>query len=120
MDKVVPQQQDIPHGKPEQSGCTSPCAVERGMRVLGGKWKGTILWHLQDGPVRFNELCRMINGASKKMIDQRLKELESYDLVSRTVLNTRPVAVCYELTPFGLTALGFLEELKNWVEKYQM
>ncbi|MGX9417575.1 winged helix-turn-helix transcriptional regulator [Vibrio sp. RC27] len=96
--------------------CTSPCAIERGMNVLGGKWTGTILWHLRDEPVRFNELCRMISGASKKMIDQRLKELEERKLVKRNVLNTRPVAVSYEITDFGRTALGFLKELKEWTE----
>jgi DNA-binding HxlR family transcriptional regulator len=46
--------------------CIEPCSVERGMRLLGGKWKASILWHLQDGPVRFNDLTRMLGGASKK------------------------------------------------------
>ena len=50
--------------------CTTPCAIERGMRIIGGKWTGSILWHLKDGPVRFNDLARMIGGASKKD-DQR-------------------------------------------------
>jgi DNA-binding HxlR family transcriptional regulator len=101
-------------------GCASPCAIERGMRVLGSKWKGTILWHLQDGPVRFNDLCRMISGASKKMIDQRLKEMEEQKLVKRKVINTRPIAVSYEITDFGRTALGFLEQLKAWVEQHDI
>ena len=47
--------------------CMEPCSIERGMRVLGGKWKGSILWHLKDDPVRFNDLTRMVGGASKKM-----------------------------------------------------
>ena len=37
--------------------CLEPCPIERGMRLLGGKWKGSILWHLKDGPVRFNDLA---------------------------------------------------------------
>ncbi|WP_245796968.1 winged helix-turn-helix transcriptional regulator [Vibrio aerogenes] len=98
------------------SGCPSPCSIERGMRLLGSKWKGTIMWHLQDGPMRFNALCRKIDGASKKMIDQRLKEMEAQNLVIRTVINDRPIAVSYALTPFGRTALDFLEALKSWVE----
>ncbi|SHO57852.1 winged helix-turn-helix transcriptional regulator [Vibrio quintilis] len=102
------------------SGCPSPCSIERGMRLLGSKWKGTILWHLKDGPLRFNALCRMISGASKKMIDQRLKEMEAQNLVIRTVINDRPIAVSYELTPLGRTALDFLETLKNWVETHDM
>jgi len=43
------------------------------MRILGGKWTGSILWKLKDGPVPFNDLARMIGGASKKMIADRLR-----------------------------------------------
>ena len=96
--------------------CTEPCAIERGMRLIGGKWTGSIIYHLKDGPVRFNDLTRMLGGASKKMIDQRLKELESRDMVIRTVISERPVAVTYELTEFGQSALSILEQLRAWSE----
>jgi len=86
------------------------------MRILGGKWKASILWHLKDGPVRFNELSRMLSGASKKMVDQRLKELEAQGLVMREVISDRPIAVAYEITDFGRTALDILERLKDWTE----
>ena len=100
--------------------CLEPCPIERGMRVLGGKWKGSILWHLQDGPVRFNNLARQLGGASKKMVDQRLKELESQGLVERRVLSARPIAVTYELTEFGQSALAILEQLKDWTEEHAL
>ena len=96
--------------------CQQPCLIERGMRILGGKWKASILWHLKDGPVRFNELSRMLGGASKKMVDQRLKELEAQGLVTREVICDRPIAVAYEITNFGRTALDILEKLKDWTE----
>jgi DNA-binding HxlR family transcriptional regulator len=96
--------------------CEEPCLIERGMRVLGGKWKASILWHLKDGPVRFNELSRMLGGASKKMVDQRLKELEVQGLVTREVISDRPIAVAYEITDFGRTALDILEKLKDWTQ----
>ena len=96
--------------------CEQPCLIERGMRVLGGKWKASILWHLKDGPVRFNELSRMLGGASKKMVDQRLKELEAQGLVTREVISDRPIAVAYDITDFGRTALDILEKLKDWTE----
>ena len=102
------------------SRCTEPCAIERGMRILGGKWKGSILWHLRDGPVRFNELARQLGGASKKMIDQRLKEMEAMGLVERRVLSTRPIAVAYEITAFGRSSLGVLEQLKAWSEEHDI
>jgi len=96
--------------------CLEPCPIERGMRVIGGKWTGSILWHLKDGPVRFNDIARMIGGASKKMITERLRQLEAQGLVKREVINTSPVSVHYEITTFGRTALGFLDALRAWSE----
>ncbi len=102
--------------KTVQNACAEPCAIERGMRILGGKWTGSILWHLKDGPVRFNDLARMIGGASKKMITERLRQLEGQGLIERRVLDTSPVAVEYRITPFGRTALDFLDSLRRWSE----
>ena len=96
--------------------CVEPCAIERGMRIIGGKWTASILWHLKDGPVRFNDLARMVGGASKKMITERLRQLEVQGLVSREVMDTAPVSVQYQITELGCTALGFLDELRKWSE----
>lgn len=100
--------------------CTEPCAIEQGMRLIGGKWKGSIIYHLKDGPVRFNDLARMLGGASKKMVDQRLKELEGEGMVVRRVLSERPIAVTYALTDFGRSALDILERLRVWSESNGM
>lgn len=94
--------------------CDQPCAIERGMRILGGKWTGSILWHLKDEPVRFNDLARMVGGASKKMIAERLRQLEDQGLIERRVLETAPVAVEYQITKFGCTALECLDALRRW------
>ncbi len=96
--------------------CARPCAIEQGMRIIGGKWTGSILWHLKDGPVRFNDLARMIAGASKKMIADRLKHLRAHDLVDRRVVDTAPFSVEYSLTPLGRTALSLLDALRRWSE----
>jgi DNA-binding HxlR family transcriptional regulator len=98
--------------------CTEPCAIEKGMRLIGGKWKGSIIYHLKDEPVRFNDLTRMLGGATKKMVDQRLKELEEEGMVIRKVISDRPVAVTYELSDFGKSALKILEALRIWSESY--
>ena len=100
--------------------CFEPCPIEKGMRVIGGKWTGSILWHLQDEPVRFNDLARQLGGASKKMINQRLKEMEANKLVKRKVVSSRPIAVEYSLTDFGMTALKFLEQLKDWAIEHDL
>lgn len=100
--------------------CDEPCAIEKGMRLLGGKWKASIIYHLKDEPVRFNDLARMLGGATKKMVDQRLKELEQTGMVLRKVLSDRPIAVTYELTDFGRSALNILEELRIWSESNEI
>lgn len=99
--------------------CDEPCAIERGMRIIGGKWTGSALWHLKDEPVRFNDLARMLGGASKKILSERLKHLEAYGLIERQVLDTRPIGVEYSITQKGRTALTFLDELRIWSESLE-
>ena len=94
--------------------CDEPCPIEKGMRIIGGKWTGSILWHLKDQAVRFNDLSRQLSGASKKILTQRLKEMEKNKLIQRNVISTQPLAVSYEITPFGKTALSFFDKLKDW------
>ena len=100
--------------------CAEPCAIEKGMRLIGGKWKASIIYHLKDEPVRFNDLTRMLGGASKRMVDQRLKELEAEGMVIRKVISERPIAVTYELTDFGRSALRILDDLRLWSEKHRI
>jgi DNA-binding HxlR family transcriptional regulator len=106
--------------KIENLKTSCPCTIERGIRILGGKWKASILWHLKGEPVRFNELSRIILGASKKMIAQRLKELEEEGLITRQVNNERPISVVYQATEFGLSALSVLETLRFWVDEHDL
>lgn len=100
--------------------CLEPCSIEKGMRLIGKKWTASIIYHLKDEPVRFNDLARMLGGASKKVIDQRLKELESRDMIVREVISDRPIAVSYALTEFGRSALKILEDLRVWSEKHNI
>ncbi len=109
--------EDVKGRKIVTEACQEPCAIEQGMRIIGGKWTGSILWHLKDRPVRFNDLARLLGGASKKMIAERLRQLEDQGLVSRHVMDTAPVSVQYSITDLGRTALGFLDELRKWSEK---
>lgn len=94
--------------------CYEPCPVERGMRIIGHKWTGSILWHLKDQPMRFNEIARQLAGASKKVIAERLKAMEANKLITRKVLSTKPIAVSYQIAKKGVSALSILEELKQW------
>lgn len=118
MDSIV--KTDSKGRKKVLNPCTEPCSIEIGMRLIGGKWTGSLLYHLKDEPVRFNDLARMLGGASKKIIDQRLKELESNGMVIRKVIRNRPIAVTYELTDFGRSAIKILEDIRVWSENHKI
>lgn len=97
--------------------CKSP--VENTLRVIGGKWKPLILWHLMEGTKRFGELKRVIPGITQKMLTQQLRELETDQLVHREVYAQVPPKVEYSLTDFGHTLGPVLDLLCDWGKTYE-
>lgn len=90
-------------------------AVNDAMYVLSGKWKISILASLCfNQKRRFTDLLNDVNGISNKMLSKELKELEVNKLVIRTVLNTRPVSVLYELTAHGKKLTSVIRSLSDW------
>lgn len=96
--------------------CWSPCTIENGLKLVKAKWKGSILWHLRNGPRRFNDLSRQFVGTGKKTIDQKLKELEKDGLIERIIISEKPLAIEYKLTESGGVALNLLIELRDCLE----
>lgn len=90
-------------------------AVHDAMDVLNGKWKisiiSSICYHNQR---RFSDILADIDGISNKMLSQELKALELNKLVKRTVLDTQPVSVLYQLTEYGKTLQGIIDNLADW------
>lgn len=89
-------------------------AVHDSLDTLGGKWKIAIIGALGFGNRRFKELQREVTGITAKMLSKELKELEMNELVKRTVYDSKPVTVEYELTPYGKTLEDVLEALMVW------
>ena len=73
-----------------------------------------IVGALHDGPVRFNQIKRVIGGISQRMLSCTLGNLERDGLVSRTQYNEIPPRVEYELTNLGKSLLPVINELWNW------
>ena len=94
--------------------------VHLALNVMGGKWKATILWHLRDGPIRFNELLRTIPNITKKMLVQQLRQLEHDQIVHRNVHNIVPPRVEYSITEYGTTLCPVLNALHSWGEQHQV
>jgi len=89
--------------------------VEEAFRILEGRWKMVIVFHLFARDVlRFSELERLIPAASQKMLIQQLRELERNGIVVRTVYPQVPPRVEYSLTPWGKAMCPALDALLEW------
>ena len=93
--------------------------VQDALYILSGKWKIPIIIALIHGNKRFKELNREIEGITAKMLSKELKELEVNTLVKRTVYDTIPVSVEYELTPYGTTLDEVIVALRDWGLKHR-
>jgi DNA-binding HxlR family transcriptional regulator len=82
--------------------------------IINGKWKLPILGSLMEGKKRFKELERSIPNITPRMLSKELRELEINQLVKRTVYDTIPVTVEYEMAPYGHSLKKVLMEMKEW------
>ncbi|WP_426295185.1 winged helix-turn-helix transcriptional regulator [Dyadobacter endophyticus] len=90
-------------------------AVQDSMDVLSGKWKVSIISSIcYYNKRRFSDILNDVDGISNRMLSKELKELEINQLVKRTVLDTQPVTVQYELTEHGLTLKTIINNLTDW------
>jgi DNA-binding HxlR family transcriptional regulator len=96
------------------------CAVEATLSVIGGVWKPVLLFHLLDGKLRFNALCRLVPSATARMITLQLRELEADGIVMRTVYPEVPPKVEYELTQLGRSLAPVLLSMRDWGERLKV
>ena len=91
-------------------------AIKDAMDVLSGKWKIQIIGSLMHygSSLRFMDLLRLVDGIAAKMLSKELQDLEINLLVKRTVQNTKPITVEYELTPHGKTLEKIIREIGLW------
>jgi len=90
--------------------------VEQAFKILGGRWKLVILFHLFGGNVmRFSDLEQAIPAISQKMLVQQLRQLEKDKVVRRTVYPQVPPKVEYSLTEWGQALCPALDSLLTWV-----
>ncbi len=92
---------------------TSIRAIRDSMEVLNGSWKIPILVSLSGGVKRFKQIAREVEGISDKMLSKELKDLEMNHLVKRTVYDTFPPTVEYEITEHTETLSQVMEALRN-------
>jgi DNA-binding HxlR family transcriptional regulator len=90
-------------------------AIQDSMDVLSGKWKIAIISSIcLYNKRRFSDVLNDVVGISNKMLSKELKELEMNKLIIRTVLDTQPVTVQYELTKHGKSLQTIIKNLTAW------
>ena len=112
----------------EREGGTALCpqcpaeddrSIQFAIALIQGKWKIGILSSVQRGPVRLSQLRRMFPQASKKMLAQSLREMESDGLIIRTDLSGRLRHVEYSLSDSGgFAVLQLMNTLTEWSSRY--
>jgi DNA-binding HxlR family transcriptional regulator len=94
---------------------TNMMAIQDSMDVLSGKWKIAIISSICFYQKRrFSDILTDVVGISNKMLSQELKDLEQNKLIKRTVLDTQPPAVLYELTAHGKSLQTIINNLTDW------
>ena len=98
--------------------CAPGCPVEATLDLIGGKWKGVVLYHLSDEVLRFNEIRRRLSGITQRMLTKQLRELEESGLIVRKVYAEVPPKVEYRLSHKGRTLQPVISALHKWGEAH--
>lgn len=106
-------------GADQKFDCAVGCSVEAALTLIGGKWKGVILYRLlTEDVLRFNALRRFLPSITQRMLTNQLRELEQDGLIDRKVYAEVPPKVEYRLTPLGKTLAPLINMLKSWGDYY--
>jgi len=90
------------------------CEFDYTLSLIGGKWKGLILWHLQFGTKRYNEIRKELGKVTQKMLTQTLRSLEEDKLITRKVYPVVPPKVEYTITERGEKLIPIFSQLIDW------
>ena len=95
------------------------CPVEITLLLINNKWKIRIIGSLLNGTRRFNEIRRILEDISQKVLTQNLREMEKDGLINRKVYPEIPLKVEYSLTKLGYSLKPILDEMVEWGIKYE-
>lgn len=103
---------------PSMTALQRDCPARFLLDQLADKWTVLVVCVLDDGPSRFNELRRRVDGVSQKVLTSTLRTLERNGMVERSVATRGPVAVTYELTPLGASLHAPMLALYGWTTQH--
>ncbi|HEM2830025.1 TPA: helix-turn-helix transcriptional regulator [Streptococcus suis] len=94
------------------------CPYVTTQSVLSGKWSILLLHHIEEGPIRFNEMHRRLTGISQATLTKQLRQLEDDGLITRKVYAQVPPKVEYELSEIGQEFKMVLQQIEVFGDKY--
>jgi DNA-binding HxlR family transcriptional regulator len=94
------------------------CPSRTVLETLSNKWVTLTMGALRDGPLRFGQLRRALDGITQKMLTQTLRTLERDGMITRTVYPTIPPRVEYARTELGHDAGELFHAIRDWAEKH--
>jgi len=100
--------------EPAALSIDTACPAEFTLKVIAGKWKVLIVWHLMSGTRRFNELRKCLPAITPRMLTRQLRELEADRVLLRKIYAEIPPRVEYTLTPRGRTLNAIVNEMCKW------
>ena len=89
------------------------CPAESLLKTLSGKWKLQIFKLAVDGPLRFSQLLKQLEGSNKQSVAVALKELETDGLLHRETIQEKPLHVEYTLSEKGRDLIGIFEQIEK-------
>lgn len=95
------------------------CPVATTVSLIGNKWKLLILRDILNGPQRFGELRRNLEGISQKVLTDSLRSMEEGGILIRTVFPEVPPRVEYSLSPLGETLRPIIQQMELWGNEYK-
>lgn len=105
----------MPRIRHKSLDCSPGCVVEGTLGLIGGKWKGVVLYHLfKEEVLRFNEIRRRLPNVTQRMLTTQLRELEADGFIERTIYPEIPPKVEYRLSEHGRTLEPVIQALKSW------
>lgn len=96
------------------------CPVDLTIQIVGGRWKGIVIWNLREQKMRFGELKKALVTINDKMLSQVLKELEDQGIVNRKVYEVVPPKVEYSLTKEGKKLLPIMQAMNDYGQKFEV
>ena len=99
-------------------GIEELCPTSIFAEKLGGKWKLAIIYNLRNRNLRFGQLASLVDGVSRKVLTEHLRQMEEDKLIVRTVYKEIPPRVEYGLTQAGKDLMPLFQKIDDWVRKH--